>query len=371
MSISMGMVEQMTRSTIETRVSHIHIFEKGFYADKETAKTIPAGNRILGDIRQMPEVLSAVGRVKITAMASSAHAARGVVVNGIVPEEEPGVTKIHEMITQGVYFGAEKRNTAVIGEKLAEELEVELGDKIVLTAQALDADIAAGAFRIAGLYKTPSSVFDGATVFVRRDDIAKILGLGDGIHEIAIIVEDPGTVSELAGRLRGRYVDLDVMAWGDLAPELEYTNAAMSQMLYIYMMVILLALAFGIVNTMLMSVLERVRELGVLIAVGMNHRRIFAMVVIETILLSVSGGVAGMALGAASIALLGRVGINLAVVSRALASFGVSEILYPRMPLVQYPRLAILVVGVALLSAIYPAIRAVRVDPVTAIRTYT
>jgi putative ABC transport system permease protein len=371
MSISMGMVEQMTRSTIATRVSHIHLFEKGFYAHKEIGKTIPLGGIILEEIQGMSEVRAAVGRMKVTAMATSAHAGLGVLVSGILAEEESGVTKIHEMIIDGVYLGTEKRNPAVIGKKLAEKLEVGLGDKIVLTAQTLSGDIAAAAFRIAGVYKTPSSVFDAATVFVRRADMDRVLGLEGRIHEIAMLLENPDAVSEVAARLRQRYVGLDVMTWGDLAPELEYTNAAMSQMLYIYMMVILLALAFGIVNTMLMSVLERVRELGVLIAVGMNHRRIFAMVVVETVLLSICGAIGGMLLGATSIAVLGRTGINLSIVSRALASFGVSEILYPTMPFVQYPRLAALVVGVAVLSAVYPAIKAVKVDPVTAIRTYT
>jgi ABC-type lipoprotein release transport system permease subunit len=186
-----------------------------------------------------------------------------------------------------------------------------------------------------------------------------------------MILEDAETVSEVAESFRNRHSGLDVMTWSDLAPELEYTNEAMSQMLYVYMSVILLALAFGIVNTMLMSVLERIRELGVLISVGMNHRRIFAMVVVETLLLSITGAIIGMGLGAISITILGRIGINLSVVSKALASFGVSEILYPQMPFAQYPRLAILVIVISILSAIYPAIRAIRVNPVTAIMTYT
>lgn len=370
MSLNLGMGEQMIESAIETRLSHIQLFKKGFYADKEINKTIPSGSELLGKIRQMQEVEAAVGRVKVTAMAASPVTGTGVMIHGVVPEDEHSVARIHEMLTHGTYFETDKRNPAVIGAKLAKKLKTKLGAKIVLTAQALDGDITAGAFRVVGIYKTPSSVFDGSAVFVKKADIDRILGLGGRIHEIAIMARDSEGIPDFAEKLERLFPQLEVLTWGELAPELEYTKEAMSQYLYIFMIVILLSLAFGIVNIMLMAVLERVRELGVLMAVGMKHGRIFAMIVLETVLLAISGAIIGMGLGAASIAYLGRTGIDLSIVSKGLASFGASEILYPQMALVEYPKLAVLVLVVAVLSAIYPAIKAVKINPVKAIRTY-
>ncbi len=370
MSLNLGMGEQMIESAIETRLSHVQLFKKGFYADKEINKTIPSGSELLGKIRQMQEVEAAVGRVKVTAMAASPVTGTGVMIHGVVPEDEHSVTRIHEMLTHGTYFETDKQNPAVIGAKLAEKLKTKLGAKIVLTAQALDGDITAGAFRVVGIYKTPSSVFDGSAVFVKKADIDRILGLGGRIHEIAIMARDSEGIPDFAGKLERLSPQLEVLTWGELAPELEYTKEAMSQYLYIFMIIILLSLAFGIVNIMLMAVLERVRELGVLMAVGMKHGRIFAMIVLETVLLAISGGIIGMGLGAASIAYLGRTGIDLSIVSKGLASFGASEILYPQMALAEYPKLLLLVIVVAVLSAIYPAIKAVKINPVKAIRTY-
>ncbi len=361
----------MVRTAFDTRISHLHIFREGYYADKTVDKTIPDGTELLEEVRGIPGVESAVSRVKVMAMATSPATGTGVMVTGIVPGDEMHVSRIREMLTEGSYFDTDRRNPAVIGEKLAEKLELKLGAKMVLTAQMLNGDITAGAFRIVGIFKTPSSVFDGGTVFVRKGDIAGLLGLEDRFHEIAVATKSLDLVPELAERVRSKHPELEVMTWGKMAPDLEYSYELMDEFIYIFMAVILVALVFGIVNTMLMSVLERVRELGVLMAVGMTHGRIFLLVVLESVLLAMSGGLAGIIVGAGSIALLERTGINLAIVSKGLASFGISEVLYPSMPLAEYPKLVALVVAVAVLSAIYPAIKAVKVNPVKAIRTYT
>jgi putative ABC transport system permease protein len=142
----------------------------------------------------------------------------------------------------------------------------------------------------------------------------------------------------------------------------------MSQMLYFIIGIILLALAFGIVNTMLMAVMERTRELGMLMAVGLHKAKIFGMIVLETILLSVQGAILGMALGWLTIRYLSQTGINLSQFSSGLSSFGIGEHLYPALDPNQYPLIAGLVLLTALLAAIYPAIKALSLKPAAAIR---
>ena len=138
----------------------------------------------------------------------------------------------------------------------------------------------------------------------------------------------------------------------------------------VFLGIILTALLFGITNTMLMSVLDRVREFGMLMAIGMKRRQVFVMVMTETVFLSLSGGAAGMALGAGTIAYLKRAGIDLSLFSEGLSHFGFASVLVPTIPLTTFPVLTIMIVATALLAAIYPAFKVIQLRPASAIRTY-
>jgi len=194
--------------------------------------------------------------------------------------------------------------------------------------------------------------------------------LGGAIHEIAIIAKNIKQIEPLAAELKASYPDLDVATWQEIQPEMGVMTAMTEEWLLIFLLIILLALVFGITNTMLMGVLERVRELGVVIALGMNHARIFAMILLETIFLSSIGGALGILLGAGTVAVLARTGLDLSIVEAGLAAFGASSILYPSLPLYEYFIIAALVIAAAMIAAIYPAIKAMRLNPVAAIRTY-
>jgi putative ABC transport system permease protein len=140
--------------------------------------------------------------------------------------------------------------------------------------------------------------------------------------------------------------------------------------LNIFLGVILFALLFGITNTMLMSVLERVREFGVLMAIGMKRSRVFSMIIFETITLSLVGGIIGMIMGSVCIAYFGASGINLSAFTAGLSEWGIGSILYPTLPIYFYLSITVMIVLVAILSAFYPAIKAIKLKPATAIRTY-
>jgi ABC-type antimicrobial peptide transport system permease subunit len=138
----------------------------------------------------------------------------------------------------------------------------------------------------------------------------------------------------------------------------------------IFLGIILLALLFGITNTMLMSVLDRVKELGVLMAVGMKRRRIFLMIVLETFFLSITGSMLGIGLGSLTVFWFSRSGINLAWVSDGLSRYGMSSELYPVVHFTMYPTLGLMVVVVSCVAAVYPALKAIRLNPASAIATF-
>ncbi len=370
MGLMYGAAEQQVKSAIEIRTAHIQIHRKGFLGHKEINRTIAGGDSLLAHVRAMPEVRAAAGRVVVAAMGASANTARGVVVYGITPEDERRVSDVSAHIVEGAYIGPDQRHPVVVSTRLADKLGVRLGQKIVLTSQGAGGEISAGAFRIVGLYRTVNSMFDDVTVFAGREDLAATFGVGGRIHEIAILLNESRDMDRVAMSLSAERPDLDVETWKQLSPEVALTMDSTTLMNEIFMCVILAALIFGITNTMLMGVLERMRELGVIIALGMRHRYVFLMILLETMFLSLVGGAVGIVLGAASVTVLGHTGLDLSAVSSGLEGFGFSRILYPTVPLREYPVVVMLVVLTALVASIYPGWKAVRMNPVEAIRTY-
>jgi putative ABC transport system permease protein len=365
-----GMGVEMIESAMSDRIAHVQIHSPGFLAHPDISLVIPDGERTLETVRSEPLVKHAAGRSVIVGMATSPTTGVGVIAYGIDPAAEIRISDIHSKTVEGSYFGGAERNPVVIGRGLAEKLGVAVGNKIVLTSQDAGGSLSAGAFRVVGIFKTVSSNFDKTAVFARRGDIDLVFGLHGGIHEIAVIASDERRIPALTAELHERFPALDVEDWKTIAPELGLMTDTTLQFLYIFLVIVLIALAFGTTNTMLMAVMERVRELGVVMALGMRHRTVFLMIVLETIFLALVGGAAGIGLSVGTIAVLARTGIDLSIVSTGLASLDTSEILHPSLPAVAYPAMALFVVVTAVVAALYPGFRAVRLDPAKAIRTY-
>jgi len=254
-----------------------------------------------------------------------------------------------------------------VGKKLAEKLGVKLHNKIVLTFQSKSGDLTAGSFRIAGIFRSPNSTFDETTVFTRLEDIGAILGTGSDIHEVAVILKNGQNVDQLAKTYKKEYPLLLVQTWKELSPQMALLTGIMDQMMYIIIGIILLALMFGIINTMLMAVLERQREFGMLMAIGMNKPRVFLMILFESVMLTCAGIPAGMLLAITTVGYLGRQGIDLSVISKALSQYGFGSIIYPVLQQSMFLPITLMTAFTAVLSAIYPAIKALQFKPAEAI----
>ncbi len=276
---------------------------------------------------------------------------------------------MYTKIVDGAYFKGVKRNPIVIGEKLAKKLKVKVRSKVVVTITEMDGTLSGGAFRIAGIYKTTNTAYDEMKAFVRESDLQRLIKFKENAgHEIAIKMKENNTENQLAKKLKSEYPDLQVMTWTELMPDMKMMNESMNFMMYIFVGIILLALGFGIVNTMLMVILERVKELGMLMAVGMNKVRIFSMVVLETIFLSVVGGVTGIAIAVTLTALTHKTGLNLSMWAEGLNSMGFDAIIYPVIDFQTVLVVTVLVIITGILSAIYPARKAIKLNPAEAIR---
>jgi ABC-type lipoprotein release transport system permease subunit len=369
-SISIGVWEATINTTIDRNLSHIQIHTKEFKDEKLISNYIPGGNTVVDQIRNDIRIKEVSGRVLIEGMASSPTSSGGVNIVGINPEKEKGVTTIPTYIKEGNFFESKKRNPVVVGKKLADKLGLRLGSKIVLTFQNVDTTLTYAAFRIVGIFKTESTMFDQSHLFVKKSDLYPIMESESIISEIAIRLNSSEELDSVYAVVNQSHSSLVVETWKQLAPELEFTYEMLILELQIFLGIILAALLFGITNTMLMSVMDRVREFGVLMAVGMKRIRVFFLILIETFILSIFGGIIGMAMGALTIWYFSIKGIDLSIFAEGLNAWGMPAQMYPMLPLYFYFVLVVMIIVTAIIAAIYPSIKTIKLRPAEAIRTY-
>lgn len=369
-AVSIGVWEATVNATIDRNLSHIQIHTKEFKDESLISNYIPDGNSIVDEIRKDERVKEVSGRVLIEGMASSTTSSSGVNIVGIIPARENEVTTIATYIKEGSFFESKRKNPIVIGRKLADKLGLKLGSKLVLTFQNVDTTLTYAAFRIAGIYKTESSVFDQLHLFVRKSDLYPVMESQPIVSEIAIRLISSDDLDPVYSKINQSNPALMVETWKQLAPELEFTYEMLILELEIFLGIILAALLFGITNTMLMSVMDRVREFGVLMAVGMKRIRVFMLILLETFVLSIFGGIIGMALGSITVWYLSDKGIDLSIFAEGLNAWGMPTQIYPVLPLYFYFILIVMIIATAIIAAIYPSIKTIKLRPAEAIRTY-
>ena len=369
MGYAFGMIDQRLQDAVKNEISHFQSHHPEFERDNEVKYFLSEGPGMLKEIQHDERVKAATGRVVINGMVSSANSSTGGKFIGILPESEDAVTGLKGKLTEGNYFDDNSRNKVIIGEKLAEKLKVKLRSKIVLTFQDSTGNILAGAFRIIGLYKTYNSTYDETNIFVRASDISGLVNIPGQYHEIAALIHEPEILDTMVNELNLKYPEAKTEDWKEIAPEISLMIESFDQYMVIFLIIILLALSFGIINTMLMAVLERVREIGMLMAIGMNKIKLFIMISLETISLVIVATPVGMLLGYFTVEYLGHTGMDVsAVYDEGYAAYGFQSYIYPKLEDVYYIRITIMVIVTALLASIYPAITAIRLDPLKAIR---
>lgn len=358
-----GMIEQRINSAIAGELSHIQLHNPELRKDYDIKYDIPKGKKILQTIHQNNQTKAAAGRIIIKGMIASASGSNGITINGIMPTEEQKLTNLSGKIIKENYFNPKKNNEIILSEKIRKKLKLDLNKKTILTFQDKEGNLASAAFRIAAIYKTINTPYDDSNVFVKITDIDSLAGIPNSINEIAILLKNNQLLDENQNILKQKFPEIEVKTWKEIQPELGLTISVGDQMVYIFMGIILLALAFGIVNTMMMAVLERTREIGMLLALGMNKFKIFLMIVFETFFLILAGSPVGIGLALITITITQKTGIDFSQFSEVYSSFGYSSIIYPSLTLRQFSIIMILVLITATFSALLPARRALKLNP--------
>ena len=363
-----GFMDGYLSNALKHEYSHIQIHHPDFKQDQDIKYNIQKGIEKVQQIRAIDNVKAATHRTVVNGMISSAKASAGVKVLGVDTLLEKQVTSFDQLIKEGTYFKSVKRNPLIIGEKLADKLKIKLRSKVVLTFQNQEGDIVSEAFRVAGIFNAKSPALNEAVVMVNHRDINKSLGDKDLVSEIAIYLNDPDRIEEDYRAIAGIFPEYQVKPWRELAPELSLVVDQSSTNIYILMTIFMTALIFGIINTMLMAVLERIRELGMLMAIGMNKLRLFFMITIETIYLGLVACPVGLFLGYLTINYFHQYGLDLSNYAEGLQKVGYETIIYPIISGNHYMMLSAGIFLTTIIASVYPSLKAIKLKPVEALR---
>jgi len=372
-SFMSGWMLGSTNTEIANHHSHFQIHNKSFIANNDINAFIDR-EFVEEKIQKcnFEDELKISYRLSINGLLASANHATGISLKAVNPEEEKLVSGIWNCIsdTLGEYLPDDFRMPIVISQKTAEKLKLKLKSKVVFTFADSNGDIQSLAFRVCGIFKTSNSLLDESKVFVRHEDIFEIAALPpNAIHEVAIIVKDIETCEKLSPKITALFPDLSVMDWRALSPMIAVSFDYTKFIVFIYIGIFMFALSFGIINTMLMAVLERTRELGMLGAIGMSKRKIFNMIMLETIFLTLLGGIIGIIVGILIVFPLQKTGIDLSFyIKDYYEDFGFGAVVYPVLDIKTHIQIIFLVILTGILSALYPARKALKMKPLDAIK---
>lgn len=363
-----GMLNARVRTVIDSEVAHLQIHHPNFKDDFDPAFTLEPA-RIKNSLQNILTIQAVAYRVITQGMLSTTTGSAGVQINGIDSQEEIKVSHLAGKIKEGAILDPLKRNGILIGKKLAEKMKVKLGSKLVLTFTDNEANITSGAFRVVGIYQTINAPLDELHVYVNHNTLTSYLGLTNVCHEVAILVSSDGDVEEAKLELQKLFPEYKVQTWRENSPETDLMVTTIDQYSAIIIVIIMIALAFGVINTMLMSVLERTREIGMLTALGMNRRRVFTLVLSETLILTMVGVPLGLLASWFTILFFAKRGIDIASFSEdAMSGFGFSSMIYPEFPAESIGMVLMIVICTALFASLFPSLKAIKLQPADALR---
>ena len=368
-SMSLGLNEERIKSAINTYLHHVQIHNPSFEYNLDINSLISDPINIEEELEKNNLIKAFSKRIIISAMASTAHGSEGIKVIGIEPKNEIYFSDISKKIIKGNYFSKIKSKPILIGKKLADNLKLDLKKKISVTFIDENGDLQRIKFKVGGVFKTGNSLHDGGNVYVNKEDLINLFKYKSSIHEIAILANNIVDSDHLKDQLSNDFPKNKVETWKQISPEMGMVQEIMVPFLYIFMSIILLALSFGIANTMLMAVLERKRELGMLMSVGLNRTKIFLMILFETIFISCVALPIGISMSYLMISYFGQVGIDLSIFAEGLEAFGMKSMLYTKLPFNYYVNITILTLFVTFISSLFPARRALKLDPAEAVRS--
>jgi ABC-type lipoprotein release transport system permease subunit len=371
--IADGFHEQMVDNSVRANIGHIEVHRQGYHDDPGLNRTLPDPRRVDDVVRRLPHLRGSSLRVLGDGLASTSENSAGIAILGIDPAREPTVTTIRRAVVKGRYLTADEARPVLLGDRLAETLRAHLGDKIVLLVQAADGSMGAQLFRLTGIFRSGAPELDRGVAYILLRDAQELFSLGDRITEEVLLLDSSDAVAaaqrSLEVSLAGGQGQCEVLTWSQVEPFLEQFIVLDDAFFYIIVAILFIVISVGILNTILMSVFERVREFGVMMALGTRPRQVVLLVVLEAGLLALVGVAIGGTLGSLATLYFARAGIDLASFAEGAASIGITTTtVHSKLTAANLVLSNLAVFGLVVLVSLYPAAHAARLRPVEAIR---
>ena len=370
-SLQLGSYQMMIDGTLSVFTGHLQVQREGYFEEQRMRQSVPHVIDLAAQARVVLGVETVAARGEAFALASSEQRSFGIQLTGVEPAYEPGVSTFPGLLREGRYLREPDAREIVVGSVLAQNLKVGLGDELTFLGSGRDGSFAAAVAVVVGIVDSGIEDLDRAVAQVPLVWFQEVFAMGDHGHSVVLRVPNLEQVDTAVARLQAALPageELVVLDWNALQPGLRQAiTSDMASAWFMYGVLIVLV-AFSVLNTQLMSVLERTREFGVMLALGMKPSRLSRLVAMETLLLSCLGLVLGVLLGAVLTGYLSVVGFTYPGMAEMAARFNMPERMYPQVSALSLLWGPLTVFLGAMLAAVYPALRLFRLQPVAAMR---
>ncbi len=368
LSFQFGCYEAMINTSVSISTGHLQIQARNYLKDRDIRQTIDDPSAVAGLLDKTQGIGAWTFRSGGFALVSSEKRTAGVLVSAIDPDKERRVSTVASLVRKGAYLDQDRPFEALIGERLARNLGVAVGGELTILGQGRDGSVAASVLTVRGIFESGVEDMDRNVLLMTLSDFDGIFAMDKTVHLAVITVPSLASVGpvkkELSKKLAGS--DPAVYDWMEILPGLYQSIQMDLASGFIMYLILIIVVAFSILNTFLMSIFERTREFGVMMALGTTPGRLMRLVMLESAAITVLGMVLGMILGALVTLYYQRYGIYIEGTADILKQYGIPERLYPRLSLLSLLAGPALVFVITFLSSAVPAFRIRRMDPVTA-----
>lgn len=373
-AMAAGVHEKMIEDGVRVSSGHVTVTGPDYLEKRGLEQFVRLDDKLAEALSDTPGVEGWAPRVVSFGLLSKDSATHGVSILGLDPAREPEVTTLPDRVRQGRFLTGERPREIVLGARLARNLQAHLGDQLLLYSVAYSLETAYDLFEVVGILRLPDARADRSTAAITLHDAEDFYVYGDRLSEIAVLAHDADqapAIRDALARALPRNDGAEVHLWSEVMPQLEQFIMLDDAGMYVMLVILVVVVAFGILNTIQMAVLERKREFGVLLALGLRPSAIFRIVYLESLMLACVGLAAGLAIGLPLVLWFQGHPVHLGgqEMQAAFELFGAEPVmtwkLKPWNPLGS----TITILGVAVLAAFYPALRASRGRPVDVLRS--
>jgi ABC-type lipoprotein release transport system permease subunit len=364
-----GMTKHLIESTIRSESGEVTLYAPSYRLQQKLKYHLTNTKETVDSLGKMAEVTAIAERIRVMGLLSTAHKSTMAKLIGVDRDKENAFGNFKEFIVEGEFGFGEEKNGAVIGKKLAKTLGVRVGSRVIFSTQDIDGELSSISLRIKGVVQTTNLAIDDRALFVDLDRAESLTGLTGGERtEIALRTRKGVDLMDLKSKLKTEWSTLEIYTWNELYPALEQMQVMMTIFNGITFGIVMVMVFIGILGVMFVSILERIREFGILLAIGEPYRYLRFQVLFEALLLGAGGYIIGSISGAAALYYFQVHGLDLSAFSAGLEEFGMNSILYATIEVYYFTFTLTAIILAALLSVILPLKKIKKLHPIDVIQ---